>query len=297
MRHLFFTLAFFLTYVGSSSGQCSCTNCPLVIPDNTTVTSTLDVSGLSNGTLGTGGQGICEIRLHFETDAIEEIDIKLTTPSSQMITLIERISGFGIDQNLTFDITFVPCGATAVPDPSYPAVFDPNAYDTANNLTFTGSYYPGDGQCLEDLIGNANGMYTMTFEDFVPGDPHEILDWEIIFCDGAGLSCTPAPVCTPGELLSVNFSPLSFCEGDPALLMNSITNQWNGSAPDPSLYETFYYVQDNNTGVFFGGVNYSGSDRFLAWGVYNLWSKLFNFRCCFASSSSNRVIHRFTDRY
>ena len=171
----------FLYSTSNLSSQCSCTNCPLVVGNNTVVTSDIIVSGLTNPTLGSGGQGICGIELHFETDAIQEIEVTLTTPSGQSIILIDRISGIGINQNLVFDILFLPCNQTAVPDAGFPAQFTNSAYAGLNNLTFNGSYYPGDGMCLENLTGDANGTYTLTIEDFVPGDPHTILDWEINF--------------------------------------------------------------------------------------------------------------------
>lgn len=231
--------------------QCSCTDCPFQVPDNTTVSSTIDISGLVNGTLGANGQDICEIRVHFDTDAIEELEIQLLPPTGQSVLLIDRVSGIGINQNLNFDISFLPCSQTPTPDAGYPAGFDANAYDLVNNQNFTGSYYPTPPACLETLSGDANGTYTLVFTDFVGGDPHTVLDWEIIFCDGTGLSCSPAASCDPGDLQTVASQVITACEGSPDLSTTglNLSPSWLGPAPDPSLYGVTYFVSNFNTGI------------------------------------------------
>lgn len=252
MRHFLLVCVLMVMLVILAHGQCTCTDCPISVNNNSFVTTDIDVSGLTNGTLGSGGQGICEIRMNFLSDAIRELEITMTTPSGQSVVLIPRISGIGVNQNLTYDISFLPCNQTAIPDPGFAAIFDPLA-SWINNSSYTGSYYPGDNNCLENLTGNANGTYSFEFEDFVGGDGHDILSIEIIFCDGTNLSCTPAPSCDPGQISSHNPSGITEPQGSGQLVLDYITENWIGSSPDPSLYGMTYTVQDQNNNVLARG--------------------------------------------
>jgi hypothetical protein len=242
----------YLLITNAVLGQCTCTNCPITVPNSGIGTSDLDIGGLTDDQLGVNGQDICEVSIVLNSDAIEEIDLVLITPSGDQIALIERDLGFGVNQNLVFDIRFVPCGVTAQPDPGYPAVFDPNAYNFASNQTFTGTYYPSDGQCLEDFTGCANGTYTLRGEDFVAGDPHTIDDWELTFCNSAGLACNTLGACTscdPGDLSTVGPILVSECEGSSNLLFDNLTPSWIGPPPPSTDYGVTYFVSDFSTGI------------------------------------------------
>lgn len=233
----------------SSIAQCSCENCPVVVPNQSQVTSEIDVSGLTSGILGSGGQSICEIRLELETDAIREIEIVLITPSGDQIILIDRISGIGVNQNLVFDIAFLQCSAVAMPDPGYPSIFTSLNYGPDNGMFYNGSYYPGSGDCLEDLSGSANGTYILEITDFVPGDAHVVTGWEIIFCDDTGLDCSAAPICGPGDLQTIAPLNITECEGSADLLLANLTASWLGSAPSDIDYGLTFFVVDFSTGV------------------------------------------------
>ena len=189
---LFYTIVFYLiSFAINVNGQdCVCTDCPIPILDNTITTSCLEVSGLTNPTLGASGQGVCGISLEFNHTWLTEVQVQLIAPNGSAIDLIQDDPG-GSTPNSTWDINYVPCSESAMPDPGYPDEFTSTGY---NNGVFTGTYYPGDG-CFEDLTGPANGTWKLQIEDFVIIDEGEITSWSITFCDGTGTNCGPPLDC------------------------------------------------------------------------------------------------------
>ena len=231
-----------LCVVSQSFSQCSCVGCPIFVPNNSIVTSDLPISGLTNGTLGVGGQDVCEVCITLETDAIREIEITLVAPDGSSVILIDRTGGIGVNQNITFDICFVACNDVAMPDAGFSPTFSAQA-PWQNNTTYTGTYYPQNG-CFEDLTGPANGNWQLVIEDFVVGDPHTITDFSITFCDGTGTTCGPPNPCNPGDLESISPVQVIACEGDAALSLPGLLPIWNGTAPDPSEYGITYLIHD-----------------------------------------------------
>ena len=55
--------------------------------------------------------------------------------------------------------------------------------------------------------------------------------------------------CAPGDISSTTPNTITECEGDPALNLNSLSINWNGSPPDPALYGITYFIQDNSGNV------------------------------------------------
>lgn len=227
--------------------QCSCVNCPINNIYGTgffAEESDIIVSGLTNPTLNVNGQAICEVRLNFFTDSPPDLRVTLQTPSGDQIELISDQGSLNFNRDLTFDISFVPCNTTATPDAGFSSTFNSLEFSPFVLQTYNGSYYPEDGNCLEDLTGDANGTYTLILEDNIQNFNTDLLDWEIIFCDGTGINCGPPLSCMPGEIISTSPASILECEGDPALNLNTLGINWNGTPPDPAAYGITYFIQD-----------------------------------------------------
>jgi len=210
--------------------SCECTDCPIPIIDNTVTTSCLDVSGLTNPTLNSGGQGVCGIEIQFDHTWLTEVSITLIAPNGSSVILVPN-DGFGSTPNSTWDIDFVPCADPADPDPGFPEFFNPNGY---NNGAYTGTYYPGSG-CFEDLTGDANGTWKLEVEDFFVVDLGEVTTWSIIFCDGTGTECGTEVNCE-ADAGTYNTDNIYLCINDPDLTAEPFGN---GQAPPPDYNFTY----------------------------------------------------------
>jgi predicted RNA-binding protein with TRAM domain len=241
MKANFYFLTLFFLLSIKSQAQFTCSGCPYFVDENNPATDQVTVSGLSLPTLGVNGQGVCEVRVNILSEGIGELGIILTSPSGDQVELMTE-TNFFTGTNYTYDISFVPCCEPAMPDPGFPDVFDANA-GWQSNATYTGSYYPESFECLEDFTGDANGVWTIDFVDNVVIDDHDIIDWEIIFCEGTANSC----FCdAEGGLTFFNY-PTSACAGDPSLNLNPSVTYQNPPA-DPNLYGFEWIISDANTG-------------------------------------------------
>lgn len=252
MKKLLYLIILFLVSSVSADCQCECTDCAVTVPNNGTASSFLDISGASNNTLGQSGQSLCMVCIELFYDAIEELDMILISPSGDQIDLMIN-TGLNSNDNITFEICFVPCSESADPDSGFPAVFDTNAGYLPNEV-YTGSYYPASG-CLEDFTGSVNGTWEMEMTDNVFLDNGQLLDWYLVFTDDSGLDCANADEC--GMMVSCladggtlgGSAFITECEGDPSLDL-SIDPNWNGgSGPPPSEYDYAYVISDATTGI------------------------------------------------
>jgi hypothetical protein len=143
--------------------SCGLKDTLLINPNNTQV-FTLDIADYFNDDLADPQQGLCAVELQFVHQYSENLQLWLTSPGGQTIQLI----GDNTDDQLAFtfftqwNITFVPCAETAMPDSGYVAQWNNN--QPANFISgglYDGSYYPFNG-CLEDFnTGPVNGTWTI----------------------------------------------------------------------------------------------------------------------------------------
>ena len=241
-------------FVGLSSAQsqCECTDCPVTIPNNDTESSFLDISGATNNTLGQSGQELCLLCIELVYDAIQELDMVLIAPSGDEIDLMIN-TGLAVNDNITFEICFVPCNSSANPDSGFPAVFDTDAGYLPNN-TYDGTYYPAMG-CFEDLTGSVNGTWELEMTDNVFADNGDLLDWYMVFTDDSGLDCANADECSTavscladgGFLNGPAF--ITECEGDPSLDLDLPPTYNGGSGPPAADYDYTYVIADANTDI------------------------------------------------
>jgi subtilisin-like proprotein convertase family protein len=206
----------------------------------------INVQGATNNTLGQNGQGVCAVIVHFDHTALCDISITLTAPSGQTITLVGPIGQFcnnmgnvGTDWN----VTFVPCGSGAVPDPGFTAQWSNNQAWGANN-NYNGSYYPFAG-CLQNLSGPVNGNWVLTVTDGQGADTGNLYDYEIIFCDPSGINCVSCDA-NAGALTQ---SDVMACQGAPELTLDLPPSYTPPVVEPPASDYTYSYLIGGTGGV------------------------------------------------
>lgn len=223
---------------------CSCTNCPQYMPDWFQGDFPVQVSLAANPLLGQNGQGVCGVTLNIDHEYIGDLRITLTSPAGQTVTLIGPIGHFGYTDGTTWNISFVPCGEQANPDPGFSDIWNNNQPWGTNNYYF-GSYYPQLG-CLEDFnVGSVNGEWTLTVFDGQGNDVGNLLDWSIIFCDPTNILCLACEA-NAGNLLQPD---VTACQGAPNLSLNLPPAYTPPNTPPPAgLYAYKYVIGDAGAG-------------------------------------------------
>lgn len=170
-----------LTANGTRTGR---SEVNVAIPDKpifgsaTPVTSSLSVSGLSTALNNTTVR-INYVKINITHTFVGDLLIKLTAPDASSFNL-SNING-GSGDNFT-NTVFQTGGA-------------PITGITAANAPFTGTYAPQ--QAFSNFnTKNPNGTWGLTVTDQANGDVGNIINWEINFIDGNGLtySWTSTPV-------------------------------------------------------------------------------------------------------
>ncbi len=218
----------------------------LWINPNTTHTFPIQISGLVNNNLADTAQGICGIEIEFVHQYVENLELWITSPGGTMVQLI----GPNTDDPLAFtffarwDISFVPCSATAMPDLGYAAQWNNDQIlNFVSGGRYTGSYYPFSG-CLEDFnSGPVNGTWTITVvNDPSPFYGGAILDFRLVFCDDRGVDCCLADAgffSRPPNLIT--------CQGADTLASLNLPPSYPGRRPDSTIFGYYYVVAQNDT--------------------------------------------------
>ncbi|MFT7602806.1 MAG: hypothetical protein ACI8VT_000369, partial [Saprospiraceae bacterium] len=236
-------LLLFLGTIDLKAQSCECTNCGAFVGPLSNATFDFFAEGAVNNDLSDPGQGICGIVIDFVPDHIWSVEMTLTSPGGQTITLIGSQSfQLGVTGPQPWSISFVPCGDPAMPDPGFTDVWDNNQNWLLSN-PYSGSYYPHLG-CLEDFnTGTVDGNWTLTVDNSHPLNTVEIIDFTIIFCDAAGLGCFECSA-DPGVLDTLE--SVKVCLGDSSLIFD-IDPIYQGSQPDSSLYGYTYIIARQDT--------------------------------------------------
>jgi PKD repeat protein len=202
------------THLVSGQVVCTCADCPQMLNNFSSFYSAVNVSN-SPDSLGVNGQGLCRVRLYFAHEFVGNIAAFVGTPSGQTIQLIGApTADSGPTNGTTWAVDFVPCAATAFPDPGFPATWT-NSISWGTNNSYTGSYHPANG-CFENLTGPVNGEWRISMSDLQSPNIGALSDFELEFCKSANIICnsnqgsisaTPSTGCTP---LSVTFSAQNF---------------------------------------------------------------------------------------
>jgi len=254
------TLSCCLLYLGGLHSQCTITG-PLAIPDDGVLTVEISTSGLINSNLASPTQGICGVEINFVHEYLGDLTVSLISPSGTMVQLIGPTTTTTGSTNLAnWHIDFNPCGSPASPDAGFADVWS-NQQPWQTLSFYSGTYHPNSG-CLEDFnTGPANGIWQVIFEDHDQFQIGSVESITLIFCDTAGLNCTP---CNPN---AGTLSPTSFsiCSGQ-NIQSGDISIDYGGNTPSPQLYSYEYLFVSGNT-IIQSGAAFSISPPV---GSYNL---------------------------
>ncbi len=242
-------LAFTLSGRADAQGGCVCTNCPQFMPDGFTGNFYIQIDNAANPVLGQNGQGVCGVRLTFDHEYLGDLQIVLTSPGGQSVTLIGPIGIFpnGFTDFTNWDVTFLPCGDPVSPDPGFADQWNNNQpWGTFGN--YSGSYYPFNG-CLENFnSGPVNGLWTLTVTDGQGEDVGNFYNYEIIFCDPSGIECFSCAA-SAGNLLQPD---VTACEGSASLNLNLPPTFTPPASPAPAPEYGYTYVIGGSGGVIQG---------------------------------------------
>jgi gliding motility-associated-like protein len=252
------TSLLFLFCTKTIAQPCACTNCPKNIPDLDTVHFPIKINGATNNNLASPLQGVCKVCVKFKHDFVSDLQMTLVAPSGQSIVLVAPISQTGYTANSVWDVCFVPCAQTALPDKGLPPQWQ-NA-NWVNFKLYSGSYYPYSG-CLEDFnAGAVNGTWKLIVEDGDPNYVGEVLNWSITFCDPSGLDCLEC-VADGGDYSKIPAK--TACKGDNSLIFNPIPIYTLAKpAPPATLYSYTNVITKN--GIIVGYQNPVNLSNFSA---------------------------------
>ncbi len=212
------------------------------IVDDSTVVAAITIAGAAIDDLSDPLQGLCGVNLEFEHAAVGDIEIFIQSPAGQVLQLIGPAGqNTELTQFHSWDIGFVPCSVTAMPDPFRAAVWT-NLDNWFNFTDATGTYYPFGG-CLEEFnTGTVSGVWNIIITDaaeIYDGVIHEI---ELVFCDDTDITCESCQP-YPGNL---QIEAGTYCEFDPALAFDLVSFPID-STPDPFRYDYEYVLVSSNT--------------------------------------------------
>ncbi len=142
-------------------------NVPVAITDNTTVSSTLTVSGISGGILD------LNVAVTLSHTYMGEVRVRLVGPGGQIVTLINNRGGSG--NNLTGTV-FDDEAATSISTSSPP---------------FTGTFRPESPLSVFDGL-SANGVWTLEVTDAGTNDTGSLASWSLTMSAGELSAITPA---------------------------------------------------------------------------------------------------------
>lgn len=196
----------------------------------------LAITDFFNNNLAAPDQALCEVELKFLHQLSENLEVWLISPAGQTVQLI----GPNTDDQFAFtfaagwNISFVPAGETAVPDPGHPAHWDNNQ---PNNFVsggiYTGSYYPYLGNLEDFNTGTVNGTWRVRVRNNPSSYSGAFLFIRLIFCDSRGVDCCFAKA---GEFTAPD---LTTCQGDTNLIFDPAP-EFAGGPADTSEFDYTY---------------------------------------------------------
>ena len=244
--------------------NCSCTACPFPIPDVATVNIPLQISGATVNDLSNPSQGVCNVYLKFSHDFVTDLQVKLKSPSGQIVTLIGAIDGNFSNNTIgtSWDIRFIRQSATPQPDPlplgnpNYPGFYadrwlNSQVWGAGFGVLppFFGSYYPFAGALENFNSGAVNGTWTVIVQDGVAGQSGVLVSAQIEFCNNSGLNCD---ICKADGGTFLNVPNRQLCAQDSGLIIKNRPTFGNG-IPNTFQYKYQYVVAKSDTIVAYGG--------------------------------------------
>jgi subtilisin-like proprotein convertase family protein len=233
-----------------ASAQCTySTSTP--IPDDDTLVIQFSVSGLVNNNLSSPTQGICGVDIRFRHEYLGDLTVTLISPAGTMVQLIGPTTTASAITNLSvWNVGFVPCGDTPMPDAGIAAVWS-NLEPWSSFTPYSGTYHPSSG-CLENFnTGPANGLWQIVIEDHDQFQLGILEEVTLIFCDSTGLQCQE---CAPnaGVLTPASYN---ICSGE-NIQSSDIMVDFGGNPPAAGLYSYTYILVQGNS-ILQSGPNFS----------------------------------------
>ncbi len=212
--------------------DCGCIDCPLPILDQNISTATFVVDGAENNSLTSNQVSI--VYLKFSHSYPSELEMKLTSPAGQAVTLIgpQATSSSSIFFG-GFNIRFVADAADADPDPGMSNIW--NNADLSGINQYVGAYLPHSGSLQNFNTGSVNGEWTLEITDPLLFDTGELSEFVIQFTDQEGIECCQA---NAGDL---TYDPIIACQGADALLLE-VEPSFANAAPNAALFGYTYLL-------------------------------------------------------
>ncbi|MEP7195457.1 MAG: gliding motility-associated C-terminal domain-containing protein [Saprospiraceae bacterium] len=233
-----------LSWIGilhAVTAQWCCIDTNLVILDESTQTLRFQINGAVKNDLSDTTQGICGVRLKFEHKFLGDLSVTLVSPSGQSVQLVGPV-GKTTPTNFTkWNVTFIPCSQTAIPDKSFKQRWDNfQNWGILGNF-YNGTYYPYM-KCLEDFnSGPVNGTWSLIIKDEDMFYEGKLEQFCLLFCNDEGINCNTCNA-NGGYFKQTE---LEFCKNDPLLNLNLSVNQDN-FIPDPLIYGYKYFLLQND---------------------------------------------------
>lgn len=234
------------------SGQCDYEG-DLVIPDQSTISIDLVVSGAESNSLGVNNC-LKVVNTHFDHDYLTDLTIELISPSGQSVILVgydgAATSAPSTDLVLSWDIQFFnEEEMEAIPDQDHEQIWDSNPlpFGWLAFNKFTGSYYPFSGS-LDNFTGEVNGLWTLSITDDVQFADGDISCFGLEFCNTNGIvikSCSTVS----STLMESDFS---ICEGDEDLILD--LNPVLVESYDSTLYTYTYLIFEEDEYIVYSDI-------------------------------------------
>lgn len=218
----------------------------LQIPANSTGSLLIEITDLVNDDLSDPAQGLCGIELGFTHEYVEDLQLWLISPAGDSVQLTGPNTNeqFAFTLFATWNISFIPCSAMALPDPGFT-----NQWNNLNNTfvsggNYTGAYYPFQG-CLEDAFDNgpANGEWELYWENDNGAATYDgSIRWvRLLFCDELGFDCCFAE----GGELEGGLDTL-ICQNDTILDLDlAVDYDFPVAPPDTSEFGYTYVLSES----------------------------------------------------
>ncbi len=225
--------------------SCECTNCPRIANAGVTTDLEFEASGATINDLSDPGQGVCGVYIEFAPDHIWTLEMILTSPGGQQVTIIGPPGPGGFfSGSLTWELLFIQCGEIPEPDAGLNPVWNNSTQPISIGSFYNGSYHPFSG-CLEDFnTGTVDGTWTLSVNNTNPFNVAFIQDFQVIFCDDDGLDCFLCEADT-GSLAA--YPDIVACPGDAILEMDLEPDYGVNSPPDTLLYGYTFVIGENDT--------------------------------------------------
>ena len=241
MRKLIYIIALLIASQINSFGQWCCIDTNLIIKDKATTTLRFQIVGATNNDLSTPTQGLCGVRIKFKHKSIGDVTMSLISPGGQKVDLLGPNANARRTDLTNWNVSFVPCAVTAVPDVGFKQKWDNVQNWGILGQFYNGTYYPFNG-CLEDFnLGAVNGIWTLTIVDSDLFYDGLVESFCLLFCDDSGVSCNSCS--SNGGYF--NLAPIMLCESNDNLNLD-VKPTIPSFTPDPLNYGYKYFVFLNN---------------------------------------------------